>query len=144
MSADASPDEPRLLDAAEPLLRLSKVSKFFGALRALSEVDFDIYPGEIQALVGDNGAGKSTLVKTISGAHQSDEGEFDFKGKPIRITGPPTHSLSALRPCTKTWRWLELAMSRAICSADASRRIGECRPPQNGRRGSRRDRPSQR
>jgi ABC-type sugar transport system ATPase subunit len=88
MTSDAAPDEPRLLDANEPLLRLRKVSKFFGALRALSEIDFDIYPGEIQALVGDNGAGKSTLVKTISGAHQADEGEFYFRGKPIRITGP--------------------------------------------------------
>jgi D-xylose transport system ATP-binding protein len=75
-------------DHREPLLTLKKVSKFFGPLRALFEVDLSIYPGEIQALVGDNGAGKSTLVKTISGAHQADEGEIFFKGKPVSITGP--------------------------------------------------------
>ena len=75
-------------DKRESLLTLKKVSKFFGPLRALCEVDFDIYPGEIHALVGDNGAGKSTLVKTISGAHQADKGEIFFKGKPVSITGP--------------------------------------------------------
>jgi ABC-type sugar transport system ATPase subunit len=70
------------------LLALRRVSKFFGALRALHQVDFSIYPGEIQALVGDNGAGKSTLVKTISGAHRADEGEFFFKGAPVSIASP--------------------------------------------------------
>jgi ABC-type sugar transport system ATPase subunit len=70
------------------LLALRRVSKFFGALRALHQVDFSIYPSEIQALVGDNGAGKSTLVKTISGAHRADEGEFFFKGEPVSIASP--------------------------------------------------------
>jgi ABC-type sugar transport system ATPase subunit len=70
------------------LLALRRVSKFFGALRALHQVDFSIYPSEIQALVGDNGAGKSTLVKTISGAHRADEGEFFFKGEPVSISSP--------------------------------------------------------
>jgi D-xylose transport system ATP-binding protein len=71
-----------------PLLELRKVRKSFGALLALSEVDFRIYPGEVQALVGDNGAGKSTLVKTISGAHRADAGEFFFNGKPVTIASP--------------------------------------------------------
>jgi D-xylose transport system ATP-binding protein len=84
MTADAT----GMPGGAEPLLMLRKVSKFFGALRALNEVDFTVYPGEIQALVGDNGAGKSTLVRTISGAHQADTGEFFFKGKPVTIAGP--------------------------------------------------------
>src|SRR5262245_32324288 len=75
-------------NGAVPLLELRKVSKSFGALRALNEVDFRVYPGEIQALVGDNGAGKSTLVKTISGAHHADAGEFFFKGKPVTIASP--------------------------------------------------------
>jgi D-xylose transport system ATP-binding protein len=83
-----SPPRQARSDQTEPLLALRKVSKFFGALRALHQVDFSIYPGEIQALVGDNGAGKSTLVKTISGAHQADEGEFFFKGKPVSIGSP--------------------------------------------------------
>jgi len=84
MNADAASRR----DGAEPLLVLRKVSKSFGALRALNEVDFSVYPSEIQALVGDNGAGKSTLVKTISGAHQADKGEFFFKGKPVTIGSP--------------------------------------------------------
>ena len=75
-------------NGATPLLELRKVSKNFGALRALNEVDFRIYPAEIQALVGDNGAGKSTLVKTISGAHQADTGAFFFNGKPVTIASP--------------------------------------------------------
>jgi D-xylose transport system ATP-binding protein len=75
-------------NGATPLLELRKVSKSFGALRALNQVDFRVYPGEIQALVGDNGAGKSTLVKTISGAHQADTGEFLFNGKPVTIGSP--------------------------------------------------------
>ena len=75
-------------NGATPLLELRKVSKNFGALRALNDVDFRIYPAEIQALVGDNGAGKSTLVKTISGAHQADTGAFFFNGKPVTIASP--------------------------------------------------------
>ena len=75
-------------NGATPLLELRKVSKNFGALRALNEVDFRIYPAEIQALVGDNGAGKSTLVKTISGAHRADTGAFFFNGKPVTIASP--------------------------------------------------------
>jgi len=75
-------------NGSDPILELKGISKFYGALRALSEVDFTIYSGEIQALVGDNGAGKSSLVKVISGAHQADDGEIFFKGKPVTITGP--------------------------------------------------------
>ena len=61
---------------------LKGVSKSFGALRALEDVNFAIYPGEVQALVGDNGAGKSTLVKTIAGAHQPDQGEIVSRANP--------------------------------------------------------------
>ncbi len=75
-------------EPAEPLLALRKISKFFGPLRALHEVDLTIRAGEIQALVGDNGAGKSTLVKTISGAHQADQGEIFFKGRQVTIASP--------------------------------------------------------
>jgi ABC-type sugar transport system ATPase subunit len=88
MSGYSPPRQGRSRDQTEPLLALRRVSKFFGALRALHQVDFSIYPSEIQALVGDNGAGKSTLVKTISGAHRADEGEFFFKGEPVSIASP--------------------------------------------------------
>ncbi len=88
MNAESMPEPAQPPADAEPLLMLKQVSKYFGPLRALDEVSLSIYPGEIQALVGDNGAGKSTLVKIISGAHQADKGEIFFKGKPVTITGP--------------------------------------------------------
>lgn len=76
------------VSTAEPLMQLKGIEKSFGPLRALDGVDFSIYAGEVQALVGDNGAGKSTLVKVISGAHQPDRGEILFKGKPIQLNDP--------------------------------------------------------
>src|SRR3954452_8574533 len=71
-----------------PLLELRGVSKSFGAVQALSGVDFDVHAGEVVGLVGDNGAGKSTLVKTIAGIYSPDEGEFSFEGRPVTIHGP--------------------------------------------------------
>ena len=61
-----------------PILEMRGISKRFGAVQALSEVDFEVYLGEVVALVGDNGAGKSTLVKTISGVYQPDAGQRFF------------------------------------------------------------------
>ncbi|GER92195.1 ABC transporter ATP-binding protein [Dictyobacter vulcani] len=72
----------------EPLLRMTGIGKTFGAVRALSGVDFEVYPGEVVGLVGDNGAGKSTLVKTISGVGPADEGECFFEGQPVVINSP--------------------------------------------------------
>jgi D-xylose transport system ATP-binding protein len=71
-----------------PLLQLKNISKRFGAVQALTDVDFEVYPGEVVALVGDNGAGKSTLVKTIAGINLADSGEILFEGRPVHITGP--------------------------------------------------------
>ncbi|ONK10678.1 Xylose import ATP-binding protein XylG [Streptomyces sp. MP131-18] len=73
---------------AAPVLALRGVSKRFGAVQALTDVDLEIRPGEVTALVGDNGAGKSTLVKTIAGVHPIDSGTITWKGDPVRITRP--------------------------------------------------------
>jgi len=72
----------------QPLLELQGVSKTFGAVRALTHVDFKVRPGEVMALVGDNGAGKSTLIKGIAGIHPFDEGQYLFGGEPVSVSGP--------------------------------------------------------
>ena len=54
----------------QPLAELRQVCKYYGSVRALDGVDFQIFPNEVHALVGDNGAGKSTLIKVLSGAHE--------------------------------------------------------------------------
>jgi D-xylose transport system ATP-binding protein len=71
-----------------PLLQLRGISKSFGSVRALDDVDFEVRDGEVMALVGDNGAGKSTLIKTVAGIHTADHGEIYFDGKPVQIHGP--------------------------------------------------------
>src|SRR5947199_3936561 len=76
------------VSATPPLLELRNVSKAFGSVQALSDVDFEVRHGEVMALVGDNGAGKSTLIKCIAGIHQMDEGELLFDGEPVTIRGP--------------------------------------------------------
>jgi D-xylose transport system ATP-binding protein len=76
------------VSSKEPILELRGVSKSFGAVQALYQVDFHVAPGEVMALVGDNGAGKSTLIKCIAGIHPIDEGEVVFEGEPVTIHGP--------------------------------------------------------
>ena len=76
------------MDAATPTLELRKVSKSFGSVQALTDVDFAVDKAEVMALVGDNGAGKSTLIKSIAGIHGTDSGEFLFEGHPVSIHGP--------------------------------------------------------
>jgi D-xylose transport system ATP-binding protein len=72
----------------KPILEVHGVSKSFGAVQALRDVDFEVYTGEVVGLVGDNGAGKSTLVKVISGVHEADSGEIIFEGRKVTITKP--------------------------------------------------------
>ena len=71
-----------------PVLSLKGVSKSFGPVQALSEVNFEVSPGEVVALVGDNGAGKSTLVKVIAGIHPADDGSMEFEGQEVTVNGP--------------------------------------------------------
>jgi D-xylose transport system ATP-binding protein len=74
--------------STSPILELRGVSKSFGAVQALFEVDFSVSHGEVVALVGDNGAGKSTLIKCIAGIYPIDGGEVLFEGRPVHIGGP--------------------------------------------------------
>jgi D-xylose transport system ATP-binding protein len=79
------PEQP---PGGEPRLRLRGISKSYGAVRALSKVDFEVYAGEVVGLVGDNGAGKSTLIKVISGVAPADEGEIFVEGQKVSIANP--------------------------------------------------------
>jgi simple sugar transport system ATP-binding protein/D-xylose transport system ATP-binding protein len=74
--------------AAYRVLSLRGVSKSFGAVAALTDIDLDVHSGEVVALVGDNGAGKSTLVKVLAGVHPPDTGSITFGGEEVTLSTP--------------------------------------------------------
>jgi D-xylose transport system ATP-binding protein len=76
------------MDSPQPLLEMEHITKNFGAVQALQDVAFRVYPGEAVGLVGDNGAGKSTLVKIVSGVEHPDSGTIRFDGREVSIRNP--------------------------------------------------------
>jgi galactofuranose transport system ATP-binding protein len=80
----SSDDHP----ATAPVLEARGVTKRFGGVTALADIDFAIQPGESHALMGENGAGKSTLIKALTGVHQPDEGEIAVNGEAARFARP--------------------------------------------------------
>ncbi|TAX94817.1 sugar ABC transporter ATP-binding protein, partial [Rhizobium leguminosarum] len=74
--------------AREPLLTARGLVKRYGRVTALDNADFDLYPGEILAVIGDNGAGKSSLIKAISGAVTPDEGVITLEGRQVQFRSP--------------------------------------------------------
>src|SRR5215208_43639 len=86
-----SMQSPKLAsDAPKPMLSLKNIHKTFGGINALSDVSFDLYRGEIHALVGENGAGKSTLIKVITGAYTPDKGLIEVNGLEYSELTPAT------------------------------------------------------
>jgi simple sugar transport system ATP-binding protein len=77
-----------MTDERVPVLEARGLSRQFGHVRALNEANFDIYPGEVVALIGDNGAGKSTLVKALSGSLAIDSGTIKFDGREVDMSTP--------------------------------------------------------
>src|SRR6266516_5388424 len=67
----------------QPVIKVHHISKSFGGVHALQDVHFEIFAGEVHALLGENGAGKSTLIKILTGFHQPDTGEMYLNGNPI-------------------------------------------------------------
>ena len=97
----------------EPILTTRNLVKRYGRVTALDHCDFDLYPGEILAVIGDNGAGKSTLIKAICGAVTPDEGEIRLNGKPVHFKSP----LEARNAGIETV-YQNLALSPALSIAD--------------------------
>src|SRR5918996_5623854 len=85
MSAVAATPER---DGTKPVLSLRGITKTFGAVAALTDVDLDVAPAQVVALVGDNGAGKSTLVKVLAGVHMPDAGTITFESEEVTIPSP--------------------------------------------------------
>src|ERR1700724_2810651 len=79
---------PSASPPGEPALALRNVSKTFPGVRALDDVSFDVWPGEVHALLGENGAGKSTLIKIVSGVYPQGSGEMHVHGKPVQFAHP--------------------------------------------------------
>ena len=73
---------------SQPILSLRGIEKSFGPVQVLKGVDFDAYPGQVTALVGDNGAGKSTLIKCIAGIYSIDNGDYFFESNKVHVGGP--------------------------------------------------------
>src|SRR3954466_10239041 len=97
----------------QPILAARGLVKRYGRVTALDNADFDLYPGEILAVIGDNGAGKSSLIKAISGAVRPDEGEIRLDGKQIHFSSP----IEARKAGIETV-YQNLALSPALSIAD--------------------------
>ncbi|TRD22565.1 ATP-binding cassette domain-containing protein [Palleronia caenipelagi] len=97
----------------EPILKGRGLVKRYGKVTALDRCDFDLYPGEILAVIGDNGAGKSTLIKALSGAVIPDEGEITLDGQKVSFSSPTDAREQGIETVYQT-----LAMSPALSIAD--------------------------
>ena len=99
--------------STEPILTARGIVKRYGRVTALDRADFDLYPGEILAVIGDNGAGKSSLIKAISGAVTPDEGEIRLEGKTIQFRSPMEARAAGIETV-----YQNLALSPALSIAD--------------------------
>ncbi|PTE09677.1 sugar ABC transporter ATP-binding protein [Mesorhizobium helmanticense] len=97
----------------EPILTARGLVKRYGRVTALDNADFDLYPGEILAVIGDNGAGKSSLIKAISGAAVPDEGEIRLEGQPVAFKSPMEAREAGIETV-----YQNLALSPALSIAD--------------------------
>ncbi|MFK7877398.1 MAG: ATP-binding cassette domain-containing protein [Paracoccaceae bacterium] len=97
----------------EPILKGRQLVKRYGKVTALDHCDFDLYPGEILAVIGDNGAGKSTLIKAVSGAVIPDSGDVWLDGKKVQFSTPIQAREHGIETVYQT-----LAMSPALSIAD--------------------------
>ncbi len=97
----------------EPILTGRNLVKRYGRVTAMDHADFDLYPGEVLAVIGDNGAGKSTLIKALCGAVTVDSGEIRLEGQPVHFSGPMDARDAGIETVYQT-----LALSPALSIAD--------------------------
>jgi len=83
-----APSSTSVHSRTDSVLSLRGITKTFGAVAALTDIDLDVAPGQVVAIVGDNGAGKSTLVKVLSGVHPPDAGTIEFEGRKVTVPSP--------------------------------------------------------
>jgi ABC-type sugar transport system ATPase subunit len=88
LSDDPGTERAATVAAAPSIFRLRKATKHFGGVTAVEDVDFDLRPGEVHALVGENGAGKSTLMKIVHGLYTPDEGTLEVSGEAVEFSSP--------------------------------------------------------
>lgn len=84
------------MEPMEPILHMSGIHKTFPGVKALKNVDFRLFPGEVHALMGENGAGKSTLIKVLTGVYAADHGLVEMEGKPVRVHSPQEAQLAGI------------------------------------------------
>jgi simple sugar transport system ATP-binding protein len=83
-----APAEPAVPAVPAPIVTMTGIGKTFPGVTALTGVDFQLFPGEVHALMGENGAGKSTLIKVLTGVYEADAGSIVLAGEPVRFSGP--------------------------------------------------------
>ena len=117
---------------AEPIFRLINISKTFPGVKALSGINFDLYPGEVHCICGENGAGKSTLIKIVTGYYRPDGGEIYFHGQKVdNLTVPKARTLGvetvyqerALADLQTLWR--NIFLGRELSNKLGMLKIGE-------------------
>jgi fructose transport system ATP-binding protein len=100
-------------EEVQPILQARGLVKRYGRVTALDGSDFDLYPGEILAVIGDNGAGKTSLIKVLTGAIVPDAGEIFLAGRPIRFRSPQDARMAGIETV-----YQDLALSPALSIAD--------------------------
>ena len=107
--------------SVEPVLLARSLVKRYGRVTALDHADFELFPGEILAVIGDNGAGKSTLIKALCGAVIPDSARFGLVEKSFTSPRRSLRAKRASRRCIKLWLFHRLCRLPTTCSSAGSR-----------------------
>ncbi len=115
---------PSVNSPGEPALALRNISKSFPGVRALDDVSFNVWPGEVHALLGENGAGKSTLIKIISGVYPPGSGEMQVNGKAVYFAHPREAQAQGIATIYQEFSlYPELTVAENIFSGNMPRKV---------------------